>query len=497
MIVESGMFRPSVRGNVWEVLKIALPLILSSAGHAVNLFVDRLMLQYFSEDAMAAAFPAGLTNFATVCFFAGMVGYANSFVAQYAGAGMHHRIGAAVWQAVYMALLGAAFAASMYFIAPVMFDFFGHAEHLRPMEVTYFRILALGAAIPLLTSAFLAFWGGRGKTGMVMMMNLLITACNIPFNYVLIFGFDFRFFRIPALGVAGAAYGTLAAGMAGLLVMMMCFFLVRGNREHFQTCRAKIDRDLFSRLFRFGAPNGIQQFLDLASFNAFVVLLGKLGPDVLNASGVVFSLNLLSMIPMFGLGQTVSILVGQGIGSRDIPYAERAVKSARFCLYLVLIVVGILFLIHPEPALRSFLLKPGTRSYDLAKVMLRFITAYMLFDATGILYGSAIKGAGDTKFSMWIGASFAWLLYGFPCLSVFYLFSRPAVAEKLGRDLAFSITLWTLWGICVFYIMALGIIFYLRYRTGKWKTMKVIENDPCARPRDVIPEDPCADICLP
>lgn len=490
MIVEAGMFRPSVRGNIWEVLKIAFPLILSSAGYAVNLFVDRLMLQHYSEYAMAAAFPAGLTNFAMICFFAGMVGYANSFVAQYAGAGMHQRIGAAVWQAVYMALLGAIFAASMYFPAPALFDFFGHAEHLRPMEVTYFRILALGDAIPLLTFAFFAFWGGRGKTNMVMMVDLLITMCNIPFNYVLIFGFDFHFFRIPSLGVSGAAYGTLAAGMIGLLVMIVCFFLIRRNREYFQTCRAKIDRDLFVRLFRYGAPNGVQQFLDLASFNAFVILLGKLGPHVLNASGVVFSLNMLAMIPMFGLGQTVSILVGQGIGSKNIPYAEQAVKSARFCLYLVLIVVGALYLIHPAPALMSFLLEPGTRSYDLAKIMLRFITAYMLFDATGILYGSAIKGAGDTKFSMWIGASFAWGLYGFPCLFVFYFFSRPAVTEKLGSALASSITLWTLWGICVFYIMALGIVFYLRYRTGKWKTMKVIENSPAGCPLGVVPEEP-------
>lgn len=111
MFIEPQLFRPSVRGNIWEVLKIALPLILASAGHSINLFVDRIMLQHYSEAAMAASFPAGLTAFSIICFFIGTVGYGSAFVAQYYGAKMHRRVGAAVWQAVYMALIGGLFSA--------------------------------------------------------------------------------------------------------------------------------------------------------------------------------------------------------------------------------------------------------------------------------------------------------------------------------------------------------------------------------------------------
>lgn len=497
MIIEKDLFRPSVRGNVWEVLKIALPLILASAGHSINLFTDRLMLQHYSEDAMAAAFPAGLTSFALVCYFVGTVGYGNAFVAQYVGAKMPHRVGAAVWQAIYMALLGGIFAAASYFYAPWLFDFFGHAERLRPMEVSYFRILGLGGAIPLLTIAFSTFWGGQGKTAMIMFVNLLITACNVPFNYLLIFGHDFGFFQLPAGGVDGAAYGTLASGVVGLIFMSAFFFGSKTNRTVFKTCVCGLDRDLFPRLFRFGGPNGIQLFLDLAAFNAFVVLLGKIGPDELNASGVAFALNSLAMIPMFGLGQTVSILVGQGIGSKNIPYAERAVKSARFWLYFVLIIVIVLFVCWPEPSLAGFKLVPGSHAYDLARIMLRFIAAYLLFDATSILYGSAIKGAGDTKFSMWIGASFAWLLYGVPCLLIYFFFTRESVVEKMGKELADSANLWSLWGISVIYIMTLGVVFYLRYRTGKWKTMTVIESERNDHPRGAIPKERGVDAFLP
>ncbi len=497
MLFEKSLFLNSARGNIWDVIRIAFPLILANAGHSINLFTDRLMLQHYSADAMSAAFPAGLTQFALSCYFVGTVGYANAFVAQYFGAKMYHRVGAAVWQAVYMAFLGGIFAASTWFIAEPLFDFFGHDLRLREMEIRYFRLLGLGGVIPLLTIALCTFWGGQGKTNMVMIVNLLITFCNIPFNAALIFGLDWKFIHIPAMGIDGAAYGTIAAGLVGVLFLCAFFFFSRTNRARFRTWTAVPDKDMLFRLFKFGGPNGIQLFLDLAAFNAFVVLLGRISPEVQNAAGVAFSLNSLAMIPMFGLGQTVSILVAQGIGAQDIGYAERAVKSARLWLYVIMLVIGFLFVFYPEPSLTAFQLEPGQETYRLTKIMLYFITAYLLFDSTGILYGSAIRGAGDTKFSMWIGSTYAWGLYGLPCLIVYLIFSSRFMMEKLGTELANAVNLWTLWALCVLYIMALGVTFYLRYRGGAWKGMKVIESEQNDHPRGAIPKEVGVDTYLP
>ena len=69
-------------GGLIEVLRIALPLILSSSCHAVNMFVDRLMLARHSQEAVAAAFTSGLTNFTIMCLFVGTIGYTGTFVAQ-------------------------------------------------------------------------------------------------------------------------------------------------------------------------------------------------------------------------------------------------------------------------------------------------------------------------------------------------------------------------------------------------------------------------------
>ena len=89
-------------GSLLDVLRIALPLILSSSCHAVNMFMDRLMLTRYSQASAAAALTGGLTSFTLQCFFVGAVGYAGTFVAQYYGANQRNRVGTAVWQGIFI-----------------------------------------------------------------------------------------------------------------------------------------------------------------------------------------------------------------------------------------------------------------------------------------------------------------------------------------------------------------------------------------------------------
>ena len=72
----------SHKGGMWEVLKIALPLVLAASSHAVNLLADRIMLSHYSDEAVAASMAAGLTSFTLSCFFLGVIGYTGTFVAQ-------------------------------------------------------------------------------------------------------------------------------------------------------------------------------------------------------------------------------------------------------------------------------------------------------------------------------------------------------------------------------------------------------------------------------
>ena len=169
---------------------------------------------------------------------------------------------------------------------------------------------------------------------MVMAVNMLVVLCNIPLNYILIYGRKINLISgvtvdIPELGIVGAGWGTVTAGMIGCLVCLIAFFRAE-NRKNYGTFGKIVDCDLFKRMLRFGSPNGMQMFLDLTAFNVFVVVLGKISPEVLAASGVAFSVNALAFTPMIGMGQSVSILTGQAVGAKDIPTAEKAVRTVNF-----------------------------------------------------------------------------------------------------------------------------------------------------------------------
>lgn len=442
-------------GGMGEVLKIALPLVLASSAHAINLLSDRIMLDYYSDTAVAGSMSGGLTSFTLSCFFLGIINYTGTFVAQYSGAGASRRVGAAVWQGIILALIGGVILMTGYLWGGHLFAAIGHDPAVVAEESRYFRVLALGGIIVLLFPAFCAFWGGRGKTGMIMAANFLITSLNIPFNYALIFGH----WGFPELGIAGAAWGTNLSALAGCLMLGGFFLLPESSRRHFRTCGKIFDWELFKRLIRFGMPNGTQFALDLASFNIFILVLGRYGMVMQAAASIAFGLNSLALTPMLGIGQTVGILVGQSIGARDITHAKRSVASARNLVLIYLVCMASVFVVFPELALWGF----SNRNPEVtatAKTILKVIAGYMVFDGLFIVYSNAIRAAGDTFYSMIAGTTMA-------------LGMQAAPAFILGY---FRITVWAIWICDVVYIITAGTVFYLRYHAGKWTKMKVIED---------------------
>ena len=177
-----------VTGGFLEVFKVALPLILSNSCHAANLFFDRLMLARYAQDAVGAAFAGGLTHFTISCIFIGTVGYTGTFVAQYEGARHRERIGAAMWQGIWLTILGSLLLTTGYWWAKPLFSCFGHAPAVLKGEVAYFQVLSLGSVTFMMVNVLCCFWNGRGRTNLVLVISALITVFNLPLNYLFIYG---------------------------------------------------------------------------------------------------------------------------------------------------------------------------------------------------------------------------------------------------------------------------------------------------------------------
>ncbi len=445
-------------GSFTEVFVIALPLILSNSCHAVNMFFDRLMLAKFSNEAVSAAFTGGLTNFTIACIFVGTIGYTGTFVAQYEGAARPERIGRAVWQGIWMAFIGGALLYTGVWWAQPLFEFFGHEPAIVVEEVRYFHIMSKGSFIFLLTGALACFWTGRGKTVEVLAVSFLITLFNLPLNYIFIFGTGI----IPAMGTAGAAWGTIGSEFIGVMIYM-CMFLSPSSRKHFATGKPVLDLNLLKRMLRFGLPSGIHLAIDLIAFNTFSLLLGCYGASVHEASSITFGINNIALSPVIGIGMTASILAGQAMGAENIPLAKRSMKNCTILVTIYSLLMVLLFSVFQNLVLDPFA-RPDDPSQQeamrLSSQMLYFISAYLVFDGFNIVISNVLRGAGDTRFPMWTLTIVGLLLFALPCWILYKL----------------QFPWWALWIVLELEILLLAVIFMLRYISGKWTKFRVIET---------------------
>lgn len=127
--------------------------------------------------------------------------------------------------------------------------------------------------------------------------------------------------------------------------------------------------------------------------------------------------------------------------------------------------VAVLFSLLPGLFLLPFEARSDPASFaaiaHIATVLLRFVAVYTLFDAFNIIFSSAIKGAGDTKFVMYM---------------IVVLLLAVLVIPTSIAVLWLNASIYVCWAIASTYVAALGIAFFLRYRNGRWETMRVIER---------------------
>jgi MATE family multidrug resistance protein len=464
---------------VREVLLLAFPMVISTASTTILQFTDRLFLTNYSQDALAASLPAGIMQWTMMSFFFGVAMYVNTFVAQYQGAQRPRRIGVAVWQGILLGLIASPFILATIPLAPIIFRMAGHPEAVQAMEVTYFQIVTLGTPAQLISIAISAFYSGRGNTRAVMYVNTFIACLNGVLAYAWINGN----LGSQSWGIAGAGWSTTLSYWVGAAIWLT-LFLQKKYRDEYGTWPAKLyDRDLFRRLLRFGAPQGLQFLAEVGGFSIFMLIVGNLGSLELAASTLALNVNMLAFMPALGIAIATETLVGQRLGENNPDLASRSTWSAFALAVAYTSALAFIFFFFGE----WLLVLHGRDSKDpesflqlkeMTVTLLKFVAAYCLFDSANIVFSFAIKGAGDTKFVL---------------KTTFIMSGLPVVAAWVGTRY-FGLGIQWCWIALTGWILALGVIYVLRFLSGKWRTMRVIEH--AAPPDELDAEsetlEPCA-----
>jgi MATE family multidrug resistance protein len=467
-------------------------MVLSASTQSLMHVVDRVYLTWYSRESVAAALPAGILFWSCLSLPFGVISYLNAFVAQYEGARRPDRVSASVWQGIYFATFCGLLLMLPAIWADEIFRQVGHSAKVWPQEASYFRWLCIGGLSAMLPAALSCFFSGRGQTMVVLAVNASSVLVNACLDWAMIWGKG----PFPEMGIAGAAIATNLANVYATLCYTVLLYRhsIHGPYQFGQ--HRRFDWKLMSDLLRFGGPSGVQMFLDVAGFTAFIMMIGWIGPNELAATNIAFNLNTLAFTPVIGIGIAVSTLVGQRIGERRPELAAASTWKGFVFGGGIMLICGTIYILFPQVLLIPYELYAEDEDFAATKevviVLLRFVALYSFFDAMAIIFGSAVRAAGDTVFSMVATCACAWGLLVIPTYLTWKLY-QPSL-------------FWS-WAWCSVYVIILGFVFLTRFLSGRWMTMSIIEpveqksdfetvrtNSTTAASRD--PMNPCKDLSV-
>lgn len=442
-----------------EIIAVSFPIIAGMAGRTIMMFCDRLFLARHSQLELQAALPAGILSFTLLCIFYGTAGYSSTFVAQYFGADDRDGCSKAFAQGLFLTMFCAPFLALMAIPGSFLLDLSRHAPEVLALEKTYFRILMFSGAGPVFTVAAAAFWNGRGKTVPAMLAVLAGAGLNILLDYLMIFGK----MGFPEMGIKGAAIATAISSFVPGTILTVAAFSGRTARWYRTRENFKFSRELTGRIIRFGFPAGLQIFMDVGSFTVFIFIAGRLGALDFTANNLAFSVNNLAFNPLLGFSFATTVIVGRCIGMGDTDMAVRATRRTFLLSLYYFIPLAATFVLFPGFYTRLFFSPDSACTIEELSAttakLLAIVAAWGVFDAMSLMFSGALRGAGDTKFVVWVSSLFAWLFW---IPGVLYLYSVRNVGIV------------PLWAFTSVYVAILSVIFLFRFRSGKWKNIDLL-----------------------
>lgn len=436
-----------------KVFNLAGPALAEMMLISLVSMADMMMVGRLGAAAVASI---GLTNqpmfFATAIFMALNVG-TTALVARFIGAKNPEDAAIAARQSVLITLgLAIAVTALGYWAAPYVLTFMRADAEVMAVGLPYFRVIAAGLLFNTMSMGITAILRGSGDTKTPMRVNIFINLLNVVGNYALIYGH----FGLPRLGVTGAGLSTtISRGVACVLFLYVIF----GGRSLIKLKLSdnwRPNLPMINRIFKIGVNSALEQFILRGGQVAFARVVSGLGTTVFAAHQIGLNILSLSFMPGQAFGIAATTLVGQSLGAKDPELAEQCGQESRRLGMFVGGAMAVVFFTLGGVIARLYTNEIAVVS--ATAMILKLYAFVQPFQATQFILAGALRGAGDTKWPLYASAIGVWggrVIFSYILVNLFGL-------GLLGAWLAMSLDQ-----------IGRSVFITLRFRTGKWKTVRV------------------------
>jgi putative MATE family efflux protein len=434
------------------VWKLAWPTMLQNVIAGLQGIIDHAMVGHYVGYTSNAAIGVSWQIFLVVIvFIASLYSGMGVLVARLTGAGEHEKVNRVVQQAFLTSIfLSVVLAIAGYVLAPYLLDVVRAAPEVKAAALPFLRTMFVGNVGMLVFFMLGGAFRAAGDAKTPLRLGIAATALNAAFNVLL----------IPRYGAFGAALGTVTAN---LIVAAIGNAMVLSGKYAIRVPRPLSfapDWAIIRSIFKFGLPTGLQ---GIAMNVAGVLLLRFVGSLEFSAAAqaayAIGYTELFSLITWtsVGLMSATATITGQNLGAGK---PERSIAGAWVAARIglgVALVVGLAFVAIPSTLLGIFGMREP-RVLEIGSQLLRYLTVSGFFVTVALVYNGALQGTGDTTSPFYISL----------VSQIIVPLSFCAVMEAVHGLRAADI--WT--AIVIGHVLrcTLGV---LRFRQGKWRTIKV------------------------
>ena len=390
--------------TIWA---IAYPIIFGNLAQTLITLTDTAFLGRVSAIALGASMMAGIYYYVYSTLAWGFAIGIQIIVARRLGEGRLERIGVIFEHGLFFVLLlsSGLFLLQHFYTSEILGKII-KSPNIYAAAMEYMDYRHYGIVFVCFNFLFRALYIGLSNTKVISFSTALMAVVNIFLDYALVFGK----MGFPEMGVGGAALASVCAEISALLFFIVYTIIKLPLKTYMLFYFHKLEGWLMKSILKLAFPTMIQKLLSFGTWFIFFALVEHMGEGPIAVSGIVRSVYMLVMIPVFAFGATAntltSRLIGEGKQNEVMPTVFKTIGQGLIAILPVLLCC----LLIPHLVLSIYTNDLTLANASVSSLYIICVAAIAM--SFGMPLFEAVSGTGNTTQAL-ILESFVLIAYTF------------------------------------------------------------------------------------
>lgn len=282
------------------------------------------------------------------------------------------------------------------FMEPLL-KIFGASEAALPLAKQFISIILIGALLQNVGFGLNNIIRSEGNPKMAMSTMLIGAILNTIFNPIFIF--------VMHTGVRGSALATIVSQTV-CSIWVIQYFTKGKSTLKLKTKNFKLKKGIVRQIFSIG----LSPFLMQLAASVITIILNKGlatygGDTAIAAMGIINSVSMLILMPIFGINQGAQPIIGFNYGAKNFARVKKALKLAILAATTISTTGFILVELFPRQIIGIFISGTGSELLSIGSRGIRIYLMMLPIIGFQIVSSNYFQAVGKAKISIFLSLS--------------------------------------------------------------------------------------------